>query len=260
MASYLRRGLLAGLVAGLAAGVFHLIVGEPVVQQAIGLESAGSGPHAAEVFSRATQRVGLLAGVALYGVALGGVFGFLYALLEPHLRAASAWQRSLGLAAVAFASAWLVPFLKYPSNPPGVGEESTIGQRTRLYLAMVALSIATSVGAWLLARHLERRGMPTAPRQLLVGAGYLAVILGLYALLPPFTDEIGIPAGVLWNARRVSAGGQALLWLVLGAGFGWLAVRAEAARGPRGLRGSQADPERQGTLPASGTGRLRAGG
>src|SRR6266540_3810611 len=51
-----------------------------------------------------------------------------------------------GLAAVAFASAWLVPFLKYPSNPPGVGEASTISQRTRLYLAMVALSIATSVG------------------------------------------------------------------------------------------------------------------
>jgi uncharacterized membrane protein YidH (DUF202 family) len=247
VASFLRRGLLAGLVAGLAAGVFYLIVGEPVVQQAIGLESAAPGPHAAEVFSRGTQRIGLLVGVGLYGVALGGVFGFLYAVLEPRLKASSAWQRSLGLAGVAFASAWLVPFLKYPSNPPGVGEESTIGQRTRLYLAMVALSVATSAAAWLLARHLERRGVPTAPRQLLVGAGYLAVILGLYALLPPFTDEIGIPASVLWDARRASAGGQALLWLVLGAGFGWLSVwaetarsrhgpRAETARRPRGLR------------------------
>jgi hypothetical protein len=247
VASFLRRGLLAGLVAGLAAGVFYLIVGEPVVQQAIGLESAARGPHAAEVFSRGTQRIGLLAGVGLYGLALGGVFGFLYAVLEPRLKATSAWQRSLGLAGVAFASAWLVPFLKYPSNPPGVGEESTIGQRTRLYLAMVALSVATSAAAWLLARHLERRGVPTAPRQLLVGAGYLAVILGLYALLPPFTDEIGIPASVLWDARRASAGGQALLWLVLGAGFGWLSVwaetarsrhgpRAETARRPRGLR------------------------
>src|SRR6266487_1782738 len=131
VASFLRRGLLAGLVAGLAAGVFYLIVGEPVVQQAIGLESAAPGPHAAEVFSRGTQRIGLLVGVGLYGVALGGVFGFLYAVLEPRLKASSAWQRSLGLAGVAFASAWLVPFLKYPSNPPGVGEESTIGQRTR---------------------------------------------------------------------------------------------------------------------------------
>jgi Probable cobalt transporter subunit (CbtA) len=233
VASFLRRGLLAGLIAGLAAGVFYLIVGEPVVQQAIGFQSATPGPHAAEVFSRGTQRIGLLAGTGLYGAAMGGVFGFLYALLEPRLKATSPWQRSLGLAAVAFASAWLVPFLKYPSNPPGVGEESTVGQRTRLYLAMVALSIATSVGAWLLARYLERRGVPPAPRQLMVGAGYLAVILGLYALLPPFTDEISLPGGVLWNARRASAGGQALLWLVLGAGFGWLSVWAETARRPR---------------------------
>jgi uncharacterized membrane protein YidH (DUF202 family) len=260
VASLLRRGLLAGLVAGLAAGIFYLIVGEPVVQQAIGLESAAPGPRAAEVFSRGTQRIGLLVGVGLYGLALGGVFGFLYALLGPRLKASSAWQRSLGLAAVAFASAWLVPFLKYPSNPPGVGEASTIGQRTRLYLAMVALSIATSVGAWLLARHLERRGMPPAPRQLLVGAGYLAVVLGLYALLPPFTDEIGIPAGVLWNARLASAGGQALMWLVLGASFGWLSLWAEAANRVRGLRGSPEEPDGHGRLPASGTGRLRAGG
>jgi len=236
VASFLRRGLLAGLLAGLAAGVFYLIAGEPVIQRAIGFESATPGPHAAEVFSRGTQRVGLLAGVGLYGVAVGGMFGFLYALLEPRLKATSAWQRSLGLAAVAFASAWLVPFLKYPSNPPGVGEEATIGQRTRLYLAMVVLSIATSAGAWLLARHLERHGLPAAPRQLLVGAGYLAVILGLYALLPPSTDEIGIPAGVLWDARRASAGGQALLWLVLGASFGWLSMWAETARHPRRLR------------------------
>ncbi len=247
MASFLRRGLLAGLVAGLAAGIFYLIVGEPVVQQAIGFESFTPGPHAAEVFSRGTQRIGLLAGVGLYGVALGGVFGFLYALLEPRLKAATAWQRSLGLAAVAFASVWLVPFLKYPSNPPGVGEESTIGQRTRLYLAMVVLSVAASVGAWLLARHLERRGVPPASRQLMVGAGYLAVILGLYALLPPFTDQIGVPASVLWDARRASAGGQALLWLVLGASFGWLSLWAETARRPHGPRAETA-------------GKLRAGG
>ncbi len=247
MAPFLRRGLIAGLIAGVAAGVFYLLAGEPVIQQAIGFESAAGGGHAVQVFSRGTQRLGLLAGVGLYGTAMGGVFGFLYALLEPRFAAGSAWDRSLRLAASAFASAWLVPFLKYPSDPPGVGDPSTATERTRLYLAMVALSVATSAAAWLLARHLERRGVPTAPRQLLVGAGYLAVILGLYALLPPFTDEIGIPASVLWDARRASAGGQALLWLVLGAGFGWLSVwaetarsrhgpRAETARRPRGLR------------------------
>jgi hypothetical protein len=185
-----------------------------------------------EVFSRGTQRIGLLAGVALYGTAMGGVFGFLYALLSPRFQAGSPWERSLRLAAAAFASAWLVPFLKYPSNPPGVGDPETGPERTRLYLAMVALSVAASAGTWLLARHLAGRGLPSAPRQLLAGTAYLVVILAAYALLPDVEQDVSIPAALLWEARRASAGGQALLWLVLGASFGWLSLRAES-----GLRG-----------------------
>ncbi len=237
MASFLRRGLIAGLVAGLAAGVFYMLAGEPVVQQAVGFESAAPGAHAMEVFSRGTQRLGLLAGVGLYGTAMGGVFGFLYALLEARLAAGSAWDRSLRLAASAFASAWLVPFLKYPSNPPGVGDPSTGPERTRLYLAMVALSIGASAGAWLLARHLAGRGVPRAPRQLLVGAGYLLVVFAAYTLLPEVQQDVTVPAAVLWDARKVSAGGQALLWLLLGVSFGWLSLWAERGlQRPRRVR------------------------
>jgi len=227
VAPFLRRGLIAGLIAGVAAGVFYLLAGEPVIQQAIGFESAAGGGHAVQVFSRGTQRLGLLAGVGLYGTAMGGVFGFLYALLEPRFAAGSAWDRSLRLAASAFASAWLVPFLKYPSDPPGVGDPSTATERTRLYLAMVALSVGASAGAWLLARHLAARGLPRAPRQLLVGTGYLVVVLAAYALLPEVHQESAVPAALLWDARKVSAAGQALLWLVLGASFGWLSLWAE---------------------------------
>jgi hypothetical protein len=228
VASLLRRGLVAGLLAGVVAGLFYLIVGEPVIQQALHYESAGSSGHAVEVFSRGTQRVGLVAGVVLYGTAMGGVFGFLYALLEPRFAGGPAWDHSLKLAAAAFASAWLVPFLKYPSNPPGVGDPATGAERTRLYLAMVALSLAASVGAWLLSRNLAGRGVPRAPRQLAVGAAYLTVILAAYALLPEVRPESSVPAALLWDARKVSAGGQALLWLALGVSFGWLSLWAES--------------------------------
>jgi len=228
VASLLRRGLVAGLLAGMVAGLFYLIAGEPVVQQALRYESAAAGGHAVEVFSRGTQRVGLVAGVALYGTAMGGVFGFLYTVLEPRLAGATAWERSLRLAAAAFASAWLVPFLKYPSNPPGVGDPATGPYRTRLYLAMVAVSLAACVGAWLLSRALAGRGVPRAPRQLVVGAAYLVVILSAYALLPEVRLETNVPTAVLWDARKASAAGQALLWLSLGVSFGWLSLWAES--------------------------------
>jgi hypothetical protein len=248
VASLLRRGLLAGLGAGLVAGVFYLIAGEPVVQQALHYEIAPAGGHTVAVFSRGTQRVGLVAATLLYGAAMGGVFGFLYALLEPRLRAGSPWDRSLRLAAVAFASAWLVPFLKYPSNPPGVGDPATGPERTRLYLIMVAVSIAASAGAWLLSRRLAAGGLPRAPRQLVVGAAYLIVILAAYALLPEVRQESNVPSAVLWDARKASAGGQALLWLSLGVSFGWLSLWAETARS-RGLR-----------VPGRGTGASGAPG
>jgi pimeloyl-ACP methyl ester carboxylesterase len=228
VASLLRRGLVAGLLAGIVAGLFYLIAGEPVIQQALRYQSAGPAGHAVEVFSRGTQRVGLVAGVVLYGTAMGGVFGFLYALLEPRLTRGGAWDRSLKLAGAAFASAWLVPFLKYPSNPPGVGDPATGPERTRLYLTMVAVSLGASVGAWLLSRRLAGRGLPRAPRQLAVGAAYLAVILAAYALLPEVAVETDVPAALLWDARKASAGGQALLWLSLGVSFGWLSLWAEA--------------------------------
>jgi hypothetical protein len=42
----------------------------------------------------------------------------------------------------------LVPQIKYRANPPSVGNPDTIGQRTALYFAMLALSVASGVAAF----------------------------------------------------------------------------------------------------------------
>ncbi|HYT26115.1 MAG TPA: CbtA family protein [Actinomycetota bacterium] len=225
MALVLRRGLLAGLVAGLVSGAYLLVAGEPVIDQALRYEVMPAG-HV-EVVSRGTQHLGLVVGAVLYALALGGVFAFVAFLLEPRLRGGSAWDRSIRLAAVAFATVWLVPFLKYPANPPGVGDPTTVGDRSRLYLAMVAVSLGASVAAWQIARRLAERGVEPWRRQLAVGAGYVAVVGLALALLPQVPVRVLVPAQVLWEARLASASGQALLWAVLGAVFGVLSVRAE---------------------------------
>lgn len=69
------------------------------------------------------------------------MFGIAFAFFRERLSAKSDWSRSLSLAAALFAGAALLPFLKYPANPPGIGEPSTIGSRTSSYLAMVVLSL-----------------------------------------------------------------------------------------------------------------------
>jgi len=42
---------------------------------------------------------------------------------------------------------YIVPNLKYPANPPSVGEPETIGMRTGFYFLMMLISIAAMVAA-----------------------------------------------------------------------------------------------------------------
>jgi|RhiMetdeSRZDD1v2_1073273.scaffolds.fasta_scaffold348936_2 hypothetical protein len=240
MALVLRRGLLAGLIAGLVSGVYLLLVGEPVIDQAIRLEAAASGgAPAVEVFSRGTQRLGLVGATVLYGLAVGGVFAIIHQLLEPRMAAGTAWDKAIRLAAAGFGTLFLVPFFEYPSNPPGVGDPATAGTRTRLYLAAIALSAVISLLAWLAAHRLAELGVERWRRQLAVGAGYLVAVGLAYTVLPEVSQQVNVPAEVLWEARLASASGQALLWACIGAAFGALGMRAErkaasAAAAPAG--------------------------
>ena len=52
---------------------------------------------------------------------------------------------------------FFIPFLKYPANPPSIGNSDTIGRRTTLYLILIALSLLIVVGVAVAARQLAAR-------------------------------------------------------------------------------------------------------
>jgi predicted cobalt transporter CbtA len=224
--AFLRRGMGAGLLAGLVAGAFQLVVGEPWVDEAIRLEhaAAGGGPSH-ELFSRAVQQRGMVLATGIYGIVLGGVVALVVYAAARRMRG-TAWERSLKVAAAGFTAFWLVPFVKYPANPPAVGDPATIGVRTGSFLAMAAVSM----GAWWLAvvfaRRLSAQGVGTARRQLTVAGCYLLVVLAAFGALPS-PEPVGVPADLLWNFRVASVGGQAVLWATTGALLGLLTERAE---------------------------------
>ena len=139
-------GLLAGLCGGLLATGFSEVAGEPAVGQAITFESsraaAAGEPHEHAIVSRGTQRsVGLLTAAVVYGVSVGGLFALAFAFAYGRVGRASPARTALWLAAGAFVVVFLVPFVKYPANPPSVGDQDTIGRRAELYLAMVVCSL-----------------------------------------------------------------------------------------------------------------------
>lgn len=239
IATYLRRGMAAGLLAGLLAGLFAFLVGEPLLDRAIALEESpvahdggAAQSHESkgeeEVFGRTTQKVGLFFATGLSGVFAGGLFGLAFSYFRGRMATRSDWNRSLYLAAAIFAGAVLIPFLKYPANPPTVGDPETIGVRTIAYFGLVGMSLLTILVAWHVNGRLRERGVILPVRQVAVVLGAVVVVVALYATLPAAADPGEFPAGLLWDFRLSSLGTQLVLWTGLGLLFGAFCERAEA--------------------------------
>ena len=246
------RGMLVGLVAGLLSYGFLKLFGEPQIERAIAFEAqmgeakaqAAVQAEAAkgrvmtreepepELVSRPVQAgIGLFAGVAAYSAAFGGLFALAFAFAYGRIGGYGPKGVSALLGVAGFVAAYLVPSLKYPANPPSVGEPETIQIRTALYFAMIAVSLAAMLGAAVLRNRLvARRGAWNA--SLIAGAAYLAVVVVASAALPAVNEvPEQFPAVVLWQFRTASVGAQLILWMTLGLGFGAIAERAVAGRG-----------------------------
>jgi hypothetical protein len=224
------RGMLAGVLAGLAAFAVAYVFGEPQVQHAIDFEDHLAAlrhePVAPELVSRGVQRtLGLLAGTVATGVALGGLLALTFAYAYGRLGALKARATAALLALGAFASITLVPFTKYPANPPTVGSAETIDRRTVLFFAMIAITVLALVAAVRARRQLGRRfGRWNAT--IVAGALFVAVVVVAELILPAVHETPpGFPADVLYRFRVASLGTNATLWLGLGLGFGAAAER-----------------------------------
>jgi predicted cobalt transporter CbtA len=229
--SFILRGLIVGLVAGMLAFGFAKFVGEPQVDKAIAFETQndeakGEAPDP-EIVSREVQSsYGLLTGVLVYGTAIGGLFALTFAATAGRVGRIGPRGLSALLALAGFLAIVLVPDLKYPANPPSVGDPETIRQRTALFFIMIAASIAAMIAAVNLGLRLARRlGGWNAT---LAAAAAFVVVIAVVQLLLPDINEVpeGFPAVVLWRFREASLGIQIVLWAGIGLGFGWLTERS----------------------------------
>ena len=239
------RGMLVGLLAGLLVFAFGKVFGEPQVDRAISFETAldeakakaeeAKGIHVEEepeLVSRTVQAsIGLFTGVVVYSTAFGGLFALVFAFADR--RAVNLGPRAVSalLAAAGFIAVYVVPNLKYPANPPSVGQPGTIGQRTALYALMLLFSVAVMVVAAVLRKKLApRHGGWTAA--LIAVATYIVAVAVVGYILPGINEvPEEFPAVVLWQFRIASFGMQLVMWTTIGLVFGALTERAIADRG-----------------------------
>lgn len=228
------RGLLVGLAAGIVAFVVAHFFGEPSVAAAIAVEEAGHAhTHDAgevELVSRTVQSTaGLLVALLAFGASFGGLFGLAFAVAQGRLGQISARTSAGLIALVGFVTIYLVPFVKYPPNPPAVGNPETIGRRTGLYFTMMLLSILSAVVAVLVARQIHRF---SGWDRVLSGVGiYLALVAICMAIMPQINEVGAFPATTLWGFRAGSILIQLSVWATLGLLYGALTDRANRQRG-----------------------------
>ena len=272
------RGVAAGGFAGLLAALFTRIMAEPVIQKSIDYErgrdamvsvlrkAAGLGPYPPDpnIFSRGVQRnVGAPIGLILFGTAMGALSAVLFVLvyrrygdhLKPRVIA-------LMIAGAAFLGIYLVPFLKYPANPPAIGHPDTIHARGNLYLGLVAVSIVSLIAAFFLARYLAARwgGWNATIATALVFIAWMAIVMAIFPALGHLHSNVvqygnvatetplplknahgqivypGFPADVLFKFRLYSVLAQIILWSTIGLTFGLLAERVVAPVTSRAAR------------------------
>ncbi|MFC9281630.1 CbtA family protein [Streptomyces collinus] len=220
------RGMLAGLAAGLLALVVAYLLGEPSVDKAIAFEDAHSHEHEMEVVSRSLQSTaGLATGVLVYGVAFGGIAALAYCFALGRVGRFSARATALLLSGCALLAVYVVPFLKYPANPPSVGDPDTISKRTTLYFLMMLLSVLLAIAATILGKRLAPSlGTWWAT---VVAVAAFAVVIGLAYEFLPVINEVpkDFPAALLWRFRLSALAIQSVLWGGFGLIFGELAER-----------------------------------
>lgn len=240
----LGRGLGAGGLAGLASGLFSLLLAEPLMDRAIRLEEKRSAAahaghsHAAEaeeVFTRGTQHFGLVVTAVVVGLAIGVFFTLAHVLVHRSapMDDGRAWQRGLGLAGAGFLALSLLPGLRYPANPPGVGDSGTVTERQGLWVAALVIGVLGLVLAHQLHLRLGRAGHGLPARQSAAAAAVVATLAALF-LLPDNPDAVPVSATLLWDFRVLSLAAHAVLWAALGALFALFSARLAKGAGERG--------------------------
>lgn len=226
--------LVAGATAGAIHGITNLVLVEPYLDGAIMIENqalfvSGQAEDTPEFWDeyesyRIWQKEGQVLASVILGTSMGALFGIVYVLSRDALPKGHDLKKTSILAAIMWFSMYLVPFLKYPANPPTVGDGETVVLRTVLYISFIAISGFGAVGFYQLYRRVAKN------RRFVAFVGYAVLMAVAFVLMPPNPDEVTIQTELLDGFRIMSAVGVTIFWTALAIILGilWQKVRPDS--------------------------------
>jgi predicted cobalt transporter CbtA len=216
--------LLSGAIAGTILGAINQVLVEPYIDRAISIETQNVIKEGQVVDSvelqnyRLWQKGGEIVAGTILGMSLGALYGIVFvysrSLLLPHSN--SNIRKALILAGIMWFVLFLVPALKYPANPPAVGDPETIYYRESLFIGILAISGFSALGLALIYRKLGSVASINKNRIIVIPLIYSAIIVGAFFILPPNPDEITVPMELVQGFRIASAFTMSIFWGLLG--------------------------------------------
>ena len=212
--------LISGAFAGLVHGSANLVLVAPYLDEAIGIENqnlfaSGEEDDTLEFWVeyegyRTWQKGGqLLAGVIL-GTSIGALFGIVFALSRNSLPGNNNIKKALILAGIMWFTIYFIPFLKYPANPPTVGDAETVVLRAILYLSFIAISGFAAVGFYKLSKIFKGN------KKLVALIGYVVFISTVFVVMPENPDEVTAPIDLVNGFRIMSVLAVSTYWMAVG--------------------------------------------
>jgi len=211
--------LLSGCFAGIIYGVLNLAIVEPYLDDAINIEnqnmfSSGEEKDGPEFWVkyyeyRTWQKGGEILAGAILGTSIGSLFGIVYALSKKSLPSRNNIGKTLILAGLMWFTLFVIPFLKYPANPPTIGDEETVVLRGILYLSFIAISGLMAIGFYQIFKRLKGRN------RILAIIGYAISISMVFFIMPENPDVISAPMELINGFRSVAFFTSTVFWFTL---------------------------------------------
>ncbi len=212
--------LVAGCIAGTIHGIANLAIVEPYLDEAIGIENQNlfaSGEEEdtpqfqAEYESyRIWQKGGQVLAGAILGTSVGALFGIVFVYSRNVLPGVHHIKKALVLSGIMWFTIYFIPFLKYPANPPTVGDAETVVLRAILFLSFIAISGFGAVGFYQVYKRLQKG------KRIIAFIGYAAFISTMFFVMPENPDEITAPMELVNGFRIMSVVAVSIFWISIG--------------------------------------------
>ena len=114
------------------------------------------------------------------------------------------------LAGIMWITIYLIPFLKYPANPPTVGDGETVVLRAILYISFILISGFGAFVFYKLSKKFQNN------KKYLGLLGYVVFIVIAFFAMPENPDQITAPMNLVNEFRLMSILGVSSFWGSIG--------------------------------------------